>query len=34
MPLYDMVYESRFRRLRAQFRASPKDQSSDLRGQP
>jgi hypothetical protein len=23
MPLYDMIYESRFRRLRAQFRASP-----------
>jgi hypothetical protein len=27
MPLYDMVYEGRFRRLRAQFRASPKDAS-------
>jgi len=27
MPLYDMVYESRFRRLRAQFRAAPKDAS-------
>lgn len=25
MPLYDMVYESRFRRLRAQFRVSPED---------
>jgi hypothetical protein len=27
MPLYDMVYESRFRRLRAQFRPAPKDAS-------
>ena len=24
MPLYDMVYESRFRRLRQQFRESPR----------
>ena len=24
MPLYDMVYESRFRRLRQQFRKSPR----------
>ena len=24
MPLYDMIYESRFRRLRQQFRASPR----------
>ena len=28
MPLYDMIYESRFRRLRAQFRGSPEDRNS------